>query len=119
MFGLGWMEISFILVIALMVFGPKKLPELARKLGEGIREFKNASESFKATVNQEVHRPPAPAQPAYEDHDGPYPDSPAQLMEGQADSTTSIDHNVVSEPELVHDASPAEASTEKQENPQA
>ena len=83
MFGLGWMEISLILVIALMVFGPKKLPELARKLGEGIREFKNASESFKATVNDEVHRPASPTAtgPNYNDHDGPSPE-PVQLADG-------------------------------------
>ena len=83
MFGLGWMEISLILVIALMVFGPKKLPELARKLGEGIREFKNASESFKATVNDEVNRPAQPSapEPVYEDCD--QMSTPGQLPEGQ------------------------------------
>ena len=80
------MEISLVLVIALMVFGPKKLPELARKLGEGIREFKNASESFKATVNDEAHRapsaPPSHHDPHQDDHEGPLP-TPEQLSEGQ------------------------------------
>ncbi|MEE2902185.1 MAG: twin-arginine translocase TatA/TatE family subunit [Myxococcota bacterium] len=114
MFGLGWMEISFILVIALMVFGPKKLPELARKLGEGIREFKNASESFKATVNQEVHRPPPAEQPAYEDHDGPYPDTPAQLAEGKA---SHPDATPVHEPEFVHEDNVSGPSPDKQETP--
>ena len=94
MFGLGWMEISLILVIALMVFGPKKLPELARKLGEGIREFKNASESFKATVNDEVQRPveSASSGPVYNDHDGPVP-NPGQLPDGQ--EKTSANPNEV------------------------
>ena len=76
MFGLGWMEIGAILMIALVVFGPKKLPELARKLGEGIREFKNASDSFRASVDEQVHRPDAT--PKYhDDHDGPVPPEPA------------------------------------------
>ncbi len=40
--GIGGMEILFILVIALVVFGPKKLPEMGRSLGKAIREFKSA-----------------------------------------------------------------------------
>jgi len=115
MFGLGWMEISFILVIALMVFGPKKLPELARKLGEGIREFKNASESFKATVNQEMHRPPTAAQPEYQDCEGPFSNTPAQLVEGDASST---DPAAVSEPELIQEDNVPISSPEKQEKNQ-
>jgi TatA/E family protein of Tat protein translocase len=108
MFGLGWMEIGLIGVIALMVFGPKKLPELARKLGEGIREFKSASESFRSTVTDEVSKTPTPtasqAQPQYDDHEGPVP--PAQLQDGQDGQ----------EAELVEPASedkePAEAKAE-------
>ena len=94
MFGLGWMEISAILVIALVVFGPKKLPELARKLGEGIREFKNASESFKAAVNEEAHRPP-PSGPTYNDHDDPKP--PEQLADG-SDASGNNGHEDQPEP---------------------
>ena len=40
--GIGGMEILVILVIALVVFGPKKLPEMGRSLGKAIREFKSA-----------------------------------------------------------------------------
>jgi TatA/E family protein of Tat protein translocase len=38
--GLGWQEILVVMVIALIVLGPKKLPEMARSVGKGIREFK-------------------------------------------------------------------------------
>lgn len=42
MFGLGFGEIALIFVIALFFIGPKKLPELAKGLGKGIRDFQNA-----------------------------------------------------------------------------
>jgi sec-independent protein translocase protein TatA len=44
MFGLGVQELMLILVIAMFFFGGKKLPEIAKGLGKGIREFKHASE---------------------------------------------------------------------------
>ena len=44
MFGLGVQELVLILIIAMFFFGGKKLPEIAKGLGKGIREFKHASE---------------------------------------------------------------------------
>jgi sec-independent protein translocase protein TatA len=41
-FGIGTVEIVLILLVALVVFGPKRLPELGRSAGKGIREFKNS-----------------------------------------------------------------------------
>lgn len=62
MFGLGFGEIAVILVIALIVLGPNKLPELARSLGKGLREFRKATEDFKSTIQDEAYRPdPDPA----------------------------------------------------------
>jgi sec-independent protein translocase protein TatA len=46
-FGIGTMEIVLILIVALIVFGPKRLPELGRSMGRGIREFKNSVTSDK------------------------------------------------------------------------
>jgi TatA/E family protein of Tat protein translocase len=51
MFGIGLPELVIILVVALIVFGPKKLPELARALGRGMSEFKKASEEIKDSLN--------------------------------------------------------------------
>ena len=58
MFGLGFWEIAVILVLALLILGPKKLPELARTLGKGIRELKGATEGFTQSIDTEARRPP-------------------------------------------------------------
>ena len=57
MFGsLGMPELIVIFVIALIVFGPRKLPELGRSLGRGINEFKKATSAMQSTLEDEVRR---------------------------------------------------------------
>ncbi|MFO7885471.1 MAG: twin-arginine translocase TatA/TatE family subunit [Desulfobacteraceae bacterium] len=51
MFGLGMPEILLILAIALIVIGPKKLPDLAKTLGRAMGEFKNAAQDFKRSID--------------------------------------------------------------------
>lgn len=51
---LGTTELMVILVVALIVFGPRKLPQLSRSLGKSITEFRRASEDFKRTWEREV-----------------------------------------------------------------
>jgi sec-independent protein translocase protein TatA len=51
---LGYQEIIIIFVLALIVFGPRKLPELGKSLGKGIAEFKKASNELKQTWEDEV-----------------------------------------------------------------
>jgi sec-independent protein translocase protein TatA len=51
---LGMQEIIVIFVLALIVFGPRKLPELGKTLGKGLAEFKKASNELKATWEEEV-----------------------------------------------------------------
>ena len=56
--GIGEMVVVFI--VALLVFGPKKLPELGKSLGKGIREFKKATEEFKSTWDDQIREVEAP-----------------------------------------------------------
>ncbi|HEX4998089.1 MAG TPA: twin-arginine translocase TatA/TatE family subunit [Terriglobia bacterium] len=51
---LGFSELVIIFVIALLVFGPKKLPELGKSLGKGLREFKRATEDLKSNWDDQM-----------------------------------------------------------------
>jgi TatA/E family protein of Tat protein translocase len=51
---LGWQETIFIFVLALLIFGPKKLPELGKTIGKAMTEFRRASSELKATFDREM-----------------------------------------------------------------
>ena len=61
---LGWPEIVAILAVVLLLFGAKKLPELAKGLGSGIKEFKKASRDVQDEIERSTtEEPPAPRKP--------------------------------------------------------
>lgn len=65
MFGIGFPELLLIMALALIVLGPKRLPDIARALGRGLAEFKKATNELKQTFEEEsrsqkIVRPPAP-----------------------------------------------------------
>lgn len=80
---LGWPEIIGILVVVLVLFGAKKIPELARGLGTGIKEFKKATrdvqDDLQRAMDEEHQPPPPPKKPA----------APAEAI-----AKTSADHPV-------------------------
>jgi TatA/E family protein of Tat protein translocase len=51
---LGFAELAFIFVLALLIFGPKKLPEIGRTLGKGMAEFRKATNDLKRSINTEL-----------------------------------------------------------------
>ena len=103
---LGSTELIFILIVALIFFGPRKLPQLARSMGKGLAEFRKASDDFKRTWEREVALETArlddntildaEQQPTYE-------------------ATTTSDHPVVETPDqelVVARQSPVETTPE-------
>ncbi|MDF1580970.1 MAG: twin-arginine translocase TatA/TatE family subunit [Desulfuromonadales bacterium] len=87
MFGIGMPEMLMILALALIVIGPKRLPDIARALGRGYSEFRRATDELKNTISTEVNqsnRPPSspsaarlPTDKIYPPGmaDDPYPDA--------------------------------------------
>jgi sec-independent protein translocase protein TatA len=54
MFGIGFQEMLIILVVVLIFFGPKRLPDLAKSMGKGLAEFKKASEEVRKGIEEAV-----------------------------------------------------------------
>jgi TatA/E family protein of Tat protein translocase len=63
MFGIGMQELLIILVIALIVVGPRKLPELAKSLGRGLAEFKRTADDFQTSMMADTSPDTSPRTP--------------------------------------------------------
>ncbi len=81
MFGLGMGEIVIILVLALVLLGPQRLPDAAKQLGKGLREFRKATEDLKQQFETELYTDPKPARPKLvETAPGPAAEASAAAM---------------------------------------
>lgn len=104
MFGIGFPELLMIMALALIVLGPKRLPDLARALGRGLSEFKRASDELKQTFadearTHEIKRPPGESgklTPPGAMHN-PYPPetNPADQDSGLDDSSSNDESTTV------------------------
>ena|SRR5450631_1045107 len=87
MFGIGMPELIIIFVIALIVIGPHKLPELARSLGKGLAEFKKASEDFQRSIHEETRK--EEPRKDVEKTAAPQPAPAAEKVQGEASSAAA------------------------------
>ncbi len=55
-FGIGLPEMALIMIVALLIFGPKKLPEIGRSMGKAIRSFQDASKEFESEFKREAEQ---------------------------------------------------------------
>ena len=81
MFGIGGWEMLLIGVVALLVFGPKRLPELARSMGRGLAEFRRASSDLRRSMDLDIDptREPAPDPETQPPAQAGQPNDPAAL----------------------------------------
>jgi len=87
MFGIGMPELLLILGLALIVLGPKKLPELAKALGKGLAEFRRATDDLKNEFRQ-MEREVEDSSPGATLKDDPLTETPAQPTPATSTSDT-------------------------------
>lgn len=103
MFGIGFQEMLIILVVVLIFFGPKRLPDLAKSLGKGIAEFKKASEEVRQGIQEAMKEETTSA-------------SEAAAKDAQASGATAAEAPA---PEAKAEAPPDPYGTEKGPPPPA
>jgi sec-independent protein translocase protein TatA len=100
MFDIGLQELVVIFVIALLVFGPKNLPQLGRSLGRAMREFRRASDEFRSTIetNLQINEP----DPVPTSHYNPVSSEPAPAPvagEGGIQTEPILDSSAAASPD--------------------
>ena len=81
-FGIGLPEMAVIAAIGLLVFGPRRLPELGKTLGRTLKGFQSASQDFEKEFRQAMASPEPDTQPPAPEQIGPAADPPAQDRAG-------------------------------------
>ncbi len=125
MFGLGFGEILIILVLALILLGPQRLPDVAKQLGRGLRDFKKATDDLRGQFERELYaedqprpkpslvQPPTAAAPVAAPPPGPVPAATAENVPGLEAAVAvpgleavAVPGQVVPEPPPVPEAGP-------------
>ena len=108
MFGLGMGEIVIILVLALILLGPQKLPDAAKQLGKGLREFRKATEDLKSQFETELYSDPKHAKPTLVEPPSARGDAAAGVPAGaKADVPVATADNVPGLEAALAEAKPA------------
>jgi sec-independent protein translocase protein TatA len=92
-FNIGPAELMVIFVLALLVFGPKKLPEVSRQIGRGIREFRRASDQIQGEIHGALN---LDDDEASDDHSAAAPDDDSDDASKAAPAETSEDTSIIS-----------------------
>ena len=123
-------ETIFLFLLALIIFGPKKLPQIARQVGKALNEFRRASNEFKAQIEQEIanleHDSPPPPLPATTEVEGVVSHNtnadvvadsiPTEPVTAGTEPTTPSDPVTIASPEMVSEAN-REASQREPSQP--
>ena len=107
MLGIGMQEILIILVVALIVIGPKRLPDLARTLGKGFAEFRKAADDLQETVRMDLQKE------RHEDFRQKYPDMVPDEDDPESEPVTETEPSYTKDTEVK-----PEPSTEPELSPQ-
>src|SRR5437868_5165394 len=119
---LGFPEMIFIFLLALIVFGPRKLPEIGRQIGRALNEFKRASNEFKSQIESEIGHLDVPEtkfdfrdltnkilQPAEPAHDVVPAGALPRVVERPAESAVPTEATVPPPPDLTNAAKAPDA----------
>ena len=119
MFGIGMQELAIILVVALLVLGPRRLPDFARTLGKGLGEFRKASNGLRRSfMMEDDSRPKPPPPPGTDPRQSREPlGQPDQLIAPEPDtpekeSVSEAKSNPSAAPEKREEASAASGADE-------
>ncbi len=113
MFGIGVQELAIIAVLALLIFGPKRLPELARTVGKGLAEFRRASADLRRSIDfdsDSVATPPPARAPQIDPREDRDPvDRPAQAVDGALGSDDTLEEKAAENDEDSEDSEKSQA----------
>lgn len=108
---IGPLELVVIFVVALLVIGPNKLPEVAKKLGLAMKEFKKASESITNEIKESVVEPLDEMQKPLRDAVSPITDAEKEIRSSLKEVTDSV--NNIGKPKKEAPVSPAAGALEQ------